>query len=141
MRGGQIYTALERGIIEGAGTGLSSFRDLSMLKFLKYRVEPNFSVGSIIVIGNAKKIDSLSPAAKAKLHEVAVRWERSSMEAVQSREARIKQDLDNRGQKAVRLEGKAAAAYVDAYMSKPWQRLRSNPKVEIDVDKARAAFF
>ena len=39
------------------------------------------------------------------------------------------------------LQGKGAELYVDAYMKQPWGRLKTDPKVEIDVEKARAAFF
>lgn len=136
----ETYTALERGVVDGAATGLSGLRRSGLVKFLKYRIEPNFSVTSTILIGNAKKLDSLPPAAHKKLFDLARAYEETSMRATIAAEKAEKANLAKLGQKAIVLKGKAAKDFVDTYMRYPWQRLANNPKVMLNVSKLRAAF-
>lgn len=138
---GEMFSGLERGVVDGAGAGITTPRDVGVVKLLKYRIDPPFSVGSVILISNAAKYDALSPKAKKVLQDAAIRWEKESMDEILKAEADEKKILDAAGMKAVVLEGKAATAYIDAYMKQPWGRLKTNSKVDIDVEKARAAFF
>jgi TRAP-type C4-dicarboxylate transport system substrate-binding protein len=138
---GEMFSALERGLVDGVGAGITTPVDVGVTKYLGYRIDPPFSVGSILLICNASKYDALSAKAKQVMQADAVRWEKSSMEEIVTSEQAEKKKLDGLGMKVVTLQGKSAELYVDAYMKQPWGRLKSDPKVEIDVAKARAAFF
>jgi TRAP-type C4-dicarboxylate transport system substrate-binding protein len=138
---GEMFSALERGLVDGAGAGITTPSDVGIVKYLGYRVDPAFSTGSVLLICNAAKYDKLSDKAKQIMLADAVKWEKSSMEEIVASEQAEKKKLDGLGMKVVTLQGKGAELYVDAYMKQPWGRLKTDPKVEIDVEKARAAFF
>jgi TRAP-type C4-dicarboxylate transport system substrate-binding protein len=135
----EIYTALERGVVDGAATGLSGLRESGLPKFLKYRIEPNFSVTSTILIANAQKIDGLPADARKKLYDIALAYEDVSMKATIADEKKQKEDLAKDGQKAFELKGAAAERFVETYMRYPWQRLAQNPAVKLDVNRLREA--
>jgi TRAP-type transport system periplasmic protein len=137
----EMFSALERGLVDGAGAGITTPRDVGVMKLIKYRIDPPFSVGSVILICNAQKYDALSAKAKKIMEDAAVQWEKDSMDEIVTSEADEKKILEQAGMKTIVLQSKAADLYIDAYMKQPWERLRTNPKVEIDLKKARAAFF
>lgn len=140
MRMGQAYAALERGVVDGAATGLTGVRSLGLQKFLKVRVEPNFSLTSLIMIGNAKKIDSLPAAARKTLYDQALKFEDISMKNVMAFEEKEKQVLAKAGQEALVLKGAAGQKYIDTYLHYPWKRLAENPKVMLDAKTLEKAF-
>jgi TRAP-type C4-dicarboxylate transport system substrate-binding protein len=136
----ETYTALERGVVDGAATGLSGLRESSLTKFLKFRIEPNFSVTSTILIGNAKKIDALPPEAHKKLFDIARQYEDISMKATLASEKSDKDLLAKEGEEAVILKGKAGERFVETYMRYPWGRMEKNSNIKLDMAKLRTAF-
>ena len=136
----EIYTALERGVVDGAATGLSGLHESGLTKFLKYRIEPNFSVTSTILIANAKKIDGLPAQARKKLYDLAQAYEETSMNATVAAEKAMKATLAKEGQQAFVLKGAAADRFVETYMRYPWEHLAKNSAVKLDVGTLRAAF-
>jgi TRAP-type transport system periplasmic protein len=136
----EIYTALERGVVDGAATGISDASQSGIAKYLKYLIEPNFSVTSTILIGNAKKIDGLPADAHEKLFAIAEAYEEISLNTARAEEMKEKEELAKDGVMPFVLKGQAAVRYVDTYMRFPWQRLAKNPTITLDVHRLRAAF-
>jgi tripartite ATP-independent transporter DctP family solute receptor len=90
MGGGEVYLALQRGTIDAANSGLSSFWERKYYEVTKYISAPDFTLGMFVVMINKKKWDSLpADVQKAMLEaaEEAKQWgrvecEKADMEAV-----------------------------------------------------------
>ena len=59
LGGGEVYLALQRGTIDGANSGMSSFWERKYYEVTKYISCPDFTLGMFVVLINKKKWDSL----------------------------------------------------------------------------------
>jgi TRAP-type transport system periplasmic protein len=137
----QIYTALERGLVEGVGTGLSDVEEFGLARFLKYRIEPPFDMAGIIMIANAKKWDGLPPKVRALLQSTAIKYEKITMDQMAAQEAHDRAALDKAGQHAIVFKGERAKKYVDTFMATPWGRMAKNPKIHISVSELKRDWY
>lgn len=137
----EIYTALERGTVQGAGGDLDTVREMGLTKFLKYRIEPPFNMAGILVIANAKKYDSLPPKVRDLLHTELIKYEKITMDDISERDREVKAALEKDGQQAIVLKGEQAKNYVEAFMRTPWGRMKSNPNIHIDVDQLKKDWY
>src|SRR5258705_9225164 len=70
---GEVYTALERGVVDGYGWPVTGIFDLGWEKVTKYRVEPAFYSVEVGVLVNLDVWKGLSDAQKKVLNDAA-RW-------------------------------------------------------------------
>ncbi|WP_017523196.1 TRAP transporter substrate-binding protein DctP [Pusillimonas noertemannii] len=70
---GELYTALERGVVDGYGWPVSGLFDLSLQEQTKYRVEPGFYNTEVGVLINQDKWNKLNDQQKEILTQAA-RW-------------------------------------------------------------------
>jgi TRAP-type C4-dicarboxylate transport system substrate-binding protein len=120
----EVYSALERGVVDATGWTQIGLIDLKWNEFLNYRVEPSFFSTDLGVIVNLEKWNSLSDESRKILQDVAIAHERESVAAL-----RIKRDedfaaLEAGGMKVVSLEGEAKANYLAAAREKTWERMK-----------------
>jgi TRAP-type transport system periplasmic protein len=137
----QIYTALERGVVEGAGGDLDSVQEWGLYKFLKYWIDPPFNMAGILIIANAKKWDSLPPKVQDLIQKVAMEHEQLTMDEIAARTKEAKAFMLKHGMQDIKLEGDQAQHYVDTYMATPWGRMRKNPNVKVNVDELKKAWY
>ncbi len=69
---GEVYTALDRGVVDGYGWPLIGIFDLGWHEKTKYRVEPGFYNIELGVIFSAKSWNALTPAQREFLNKQAV---------------------------------------------------------------------
>ncbi|WP_299632235.1 TRAP transporter substrate-binding protein DctP [uncultured Roseobacter sp.] len=122
---GEVYSALQRGVVDATGWTQIGLIDLKWNEFLNYRIEPCFFSTDLGVIVNLEKWNSLSDEAKKILQDVATQHEKDSVAAL-----RIKRDedfaaLEAAGMQVVSLEGDAKANYLAAAREKTWERMQS----------------
>ncbi len=120
----EVYSALERGVVDATGWTQIGLIDLKWNEFLNYRIEPCFFSTDLGVIVNLEKWNSLSDEAKKILQDVAIEHEKDTVEAL-----RLKRDedfaaLDAGGMKVVELQGEASANYLAAAREKTWERMK-----------------
>ena len=137
----QIYTALERGVVEGAGGDLDSVQEWGLYKFLKYWIDPPFNMAGIVIIANANKWDHLPPKVRELIQTTATEYEKVTMDEITERTKAVKDFMLKHGMQEIALKGDQAKHYVDTYMQTPWGRMRKNPNVKINVDELRKAWF
>lgn len=70
---GEVYTALERGVVDGYGWPVSGIFDLGWDKVTKYRVEPAFYGAEVNVLVNLDRWKKLNDAQRKVLTDAA-RW-------------------------------------------------------------------
>jgi len=72
---GEVYTALERGVIDGYGWPIHALFDLNWQEKTRYRVDPGFYNAEVSLVVNLDKWKSLPPAARDFLARQALAYE------------------------------------------------------------------
>ncbi len=137
MRGGQVYTALERGTVVGMGFSLPDIRDRKVDRFVKYRVDPPRTSAGILMNINQKKWDGLSQPARDLLNKLSAEWEIESENYWNKQTEREKAALAKGGMETITLTGASADEFVTLFRKGPWRRMENNPKIKIDLKKLK----
>jgi TRAP-type C4-dicarboxylate transport system substrate-binding protein len=120
----EVYSALERGVVDATGWTQIGLIDLKWNEFLNYRIEPCFFSTDLGVIVNLEKWNSLSDAAKKILQDVAIAHEAESVAELKGKRDADFAALDAAGMTVVSLEGEAKANYLNAAREKTWARMK-----------------
>jgi TRAP-type transport system periplasmic protein len=72
---GEVYTALERGVIDGYGWPIHALFDLNWQEKTKFRVDPGFYNAEVSLVMNLDKYKSLTPAQRDYLERKAQAYE------------------------------------------------------------------
>jgi len=72
---GEVYTALERGVVDGYGWPIHALFDLNWQEHTKYRVDPGFYNAEVSLIVNLDKWKALTQAQRAYLTKQALAYE------------------------------------------------------------------
>lgn len=121
---GEVYNALQRGIVDATGWTQIGLIDLKWNEFLNYRIEPCFFSTDLGVIVNLDKWNSLSPESRKILQDVAIQHEKESVEALHQKRDEDFKALAEQGMEVISLEGEAKANYLAAAREKTWERMK-----------------
>ncbi|WP_419908954.1 TRAP transporter substrate-binding protein DctP [Hoeflea sp.] len=121
---GEVYAALQRGVVDATGWTQIGLIDLKWNEFLNYRIEPCFFSTDIGVIINLDRWNELSPEAQKIVQDVAIQHEIDSVNALRTKRDEDFAALDAQGMNVVSLEGDAKAAYLLAAREKNWERMK-----------------
>ena len=121
---GDVYAALQRGVVDATGWTQIGLIDLKWNEFLNYRIEPNFFSTDLAVIINLDAWNGLSDGAKQVLQDVAIQHEKDSVAALQTKRNEDLAALEEAGMQVVSLKGEAKANYLAAAREKTWERMR-----------------
>lgn len=121
---GEVYSALQRGVVDATGWTQIGLIDLKWNEFLNYRIEPCFFSTDLGVIVNLDKWNSLSDESKKIVQDVAIQHEKDSVEALRKKRDDDFAKLEEAGMKVVSLEGEAKANYLLAAREKTWERMK-----------------
>lgn len=72
---GEVYTALERGVVDGYGWPIGGIFDLNWHEKTKYRVDPGFYDAEVSLVANLKKWNSLSAKQREFLQQQVINME------------------------------------------------------------------
>jgi TRAP-type C4-dicarboxylate transport system substrate-binding protein len=75
---GEVYTALERGVIDGYGWPIHALFDLNWQEKTKYRVDPGFYNAEVSLIMNLDKYKGLTPKQREYLDRKALAYEQQN---------------------------------------------------------------
>lgn len=126
MPGGEIYGALESGVIDGYGWPLWGIGDLGLLEVTGYRLEPGFFRSEIGLLMNERSWDGLTNAQRAVLQEEAIaaeNWFESYLAEVNAAEI-AKQDTA--GIEAVRFSEERSAEIGRTADAAAWAEIVAN---------------
>ncbi|MBR9651327.1 TRAP transporter substrate-binding protein DctP [Thalassovita aquimarina] len=141
----EVYSALERGVVDATGWTQIGLIDLKWNEFLNYRIEPCFFSTDLGVIVNLDKWNSLSPESQKILQDVAIAHEKESVEALTAKRDDDFAKLEAAGMKVVSLEGEAKANYLAAAREKTWARMKGlmaeSPMGDGNYDALIAKFY
>ena len=142
---GEVYSALQRGVVDATGWTQIGLIDLKWNEFLNYRIEPCFFSTDLGVVVNMEKWDSLSDESKALIQEVAIQHEQDSVSAMQAKRDEDFAALDEAGMTVISLEGEAKANYLAAAREKTWERMKGlmaeSPQGDGNYDKLIELYY
>jgi TRAP-type transport system periplasmic protein len=86
---GEVYTALERGVVDGYGWPITGIFDLGWHEKTKYRVDPGFYSAEVSVLINKDTWSKLNPAQKKVITDAAAWLEGQAAETAKENEVDI----------------------------------------------------
>ncbi len=117
---GEVYTALERGVVDGYGWPAIGIFDFGWQEKTKFRIDPGFYTLELGIQFNAKKWQSLTPAQRTFLEKMAMWVEETSAKASIADAATDLKKQTDAGITPIRLEGAAAAQYLKTSQEAGW---------------------
>jgi TRAP-type C4-dicarboxylate transport system substrate-binding protein len=139
---GEVYTALERGVVDGYGWPITGVFDLGWNEKTKYRVDPGFYSAEVSVLINRNSWSRLNDAQKNILHKAAEQGEAEAIaEFAAENEREIKRQAAA-GIETIRFDGDAASSYVAKAYQAGWDGIirlspATGPKLKELFQKAR----
>jgi TRAP-type C4-dicarboxylate transport system substrate-binding protein len=141
----EVYSALERGVVDATGWTQIGLIDLKWNEFLNYRIEPCFFSTDLGTIVNLDKWNSLTDESRKILQDVAIAHEAESAAKLGAVRDADFAALEAAGMKVVTLEGDAGAAYLAAATQSTWDRMKGlmteSPQGDGNYDKLIELFY
>jgi len=122
MKSSEIYTGLQRGVIQGFGSPSSGLIRIGVKGMVKYRIDPSYYHLNNLVIMNLGKWQALPKKAKNLLEKTALSYEKKSDAFYRGISKKDEKEMMASGMKIITLKGKAAKAYVNAADAAVWKR-------------------
>jgi TRAP-type transport system periplasmic protein len=125
---GDVYSALERGLVQGVAWPWGSMAKYGWEKFLKYRIEPAFYGATMTLLVNSNKWASLSKASKMQIEKQALAYEAAADAIIIKKGHEDDAKLLKAGIKVVNLKGKVRDAYIKTIYGAKWAENDSHAK-------------
>ena len=116
---GEVYTALERGVVDGYGWPIHALFDLNWQEHTKYRVDPGFYNAEVSLIVNLDKWKALTQAQRAYLTKQALAFEAQN-EEWKKYNAEEAQRQAKAGIQTIRFDAATSKQYLDKAYEVGW---------------------
>ena len=124
IKSSEIFTALQRGTVDGFGWPDVAIVTLGLHKIVKYRITPNFYQTNQVLTINPEVWNALTAAQRSFLEKLALEYETTSVEWLEAERAREEKVMMAAGVKDIALAGPAAAKYLDIAHEAIWKELK-----------------
>jgi TRAP-type C4-dicarboxylate transport system substrate-binding protein len=135
---GEVYTALERGVIDGYGWPIHALFDLNWQEKTKFRVDPGFYNAEVSLIMNLDKYKALPAKARQFLDEQALAYEKQNefWKSYNQNEAKRQADA---GIQTISFDAATSKAYVEKAKEIGWAAaIKSSPQYGEQLRKVLA---
>lgn len=129
---GDVYTSLERGVINANAYPVMGYSSFGWDKFTKFRIDPSFFQTDVLVSMNKAKWDALTPESQKILNEVAIEYEKESYEANKAETARLAQEMIDKGQKVVEMTGEGREKFLATAAKASWDRITQRDPTHVE---------
>jgi TRAP-type C4-dicarboxylate transport system substrate-binding protein len=128
MPPGEVYTALERNVVDGYGWPIGGIFDLNWQEKTKYRVDPGFYDAEVSIVMNLDAYKRLTPAQKAFLDKQMLALEAmNGFWATYGKDEAARQE--KAGIQAIRFDAAGTKAFVDKAYDAGWAgAMKANPE-------------
>ncbi len=135
---GEVYTALERGVIDGYGWPIHALFDLNWQEKTKYRVDPGFYNAEVSLVMNLDKYKSLPPKAREYLDRQALAYEQQN-DFWKSYNENEKKRQAEAGIQVITFDAATDKAYVEKAKEIGWAvAIKSSPQYGGELKKVLA---
>src|SRR6202011_4819753 len=139
---GEVYTALERGVVDGYGWPITGVFDLGWNEKTKYRVDPGFYTAEVSVLVNKATWDRLSDAQKDVLRKAGEAGEAAAAAEFAAENDRETKRQAAAGIQAITLNAGVAEVYVAKAYQAGWdgvirQSPETGPKLKVFFSKTK----
>lgn len=135
IKSSEIFTAVQRGTVDGFGFTDVSIVALGFHKVVKYRVTPNFYQTNQVITVNTGVWDGLSQKEKDILNKTAVWYETESVKFIERERQKEEKIIAKSQMQTIALKGKAAAKYLSIAHGEIWKELNKRSKYANDLRK------
>src|SRR6266702_1997643 len=135
---GEVYTALERGVIDGYGWPIHALFDLNWQEKTRYRVDPGFYNAEVALIINLDKYKSLTPAQRDYLERKARAYEAQNdfWKSYNQQEAKRQAEA---GIQVITFDGATNKAFVEKAKEVGWANaIKASPQYGPQLQKVLA---
>ena len=133
----EVYTALERGVVDGLAWPEGGVAFRGWQRFIKYRVEPGFFRSTTMVTMNKTKFDKLPKKAQNQLIAAGLHYERDSGAILKKRAGEDNQKVYKAGVQRLILPPDIAKVYIKTIISANWKAAEKY-KFTADFKKLKA---
>ncbi|HYW58903.1 MAG TPA: TRAP transporter substrate-binding protein DctP [Xanthobacteraceae bacterium] len=139
---GEVYTALERGVVDGYGWPITGVFDLGWNEKTKYRVDPGFYTAEVSVLVNKASWEKLTDAQRDVLRKAAEAGETEAAAEFAAENAKETKRQADAGIQTIALDPAAAKTYLAKAYQAGWdgiirQSPEHGPKLKELFSKAR----
>jgi len=140
---GDIYTALERGTVDGIGWSATGVNEGGWTRFLKYWIEPPMYWTSTSITMNLDTWNRLPPELQRVIEEVSLAYEKESYETSARQAEEAKEGWRKAGMQPITLEGEAAKRFVDLAFGSAWKaNVEDNSAIGgLDLEHVLAKYY
>ncbi|HEX9185304.1 MAG TPA: TRAP transporter substrate-binding protein DctP [Burkholderiales bacterium] len=125
---GEVYTALERGVVDGYGWPIGGIFDLNWQEKTKFRVDPGFYDAEVSLIVNLPKWKSLTPKQRDYLQQQALALEAQNDFWAKYTEDEVKRQAAA-GIQTIRFEGAQRTEFLNKAYEAGWAGvIKSSPQ-------------
>ncbi|MEI7804261.1 MAG: TRAP transporter substrate-binding protein DctP [Hyphomicrobiales bacterium] len=118
---GEVYTSLERGVVDGYGWPITGIFDLGWHEKTKYRVDPGFYTAEVSVLVNKTTWDKLSDAQKAVLNKAAQLGESEATAEFSAENSKDTKRQADAGIQTIKFDAAAAESFRTKAYQTGWE--------------------
>lgn len=120
IAGGEVYSALQTGVVDGAAWGLNGAKDFKWYEVAKYMADPVFGQVGVMIFMNLDSWNGLSKEEQATFEKVGKELELSSVDRFDKLAAQEKQDLLGLGMQMTSFSPDEAAKFESLWSNGVW---------------------
>ncbi|MEM9107672.1 MAG: TRAP transporter substrate-binding protein DctP [Pseudomonadota bacterium] len=120
MGGGDVYSALQTGVVDGAAWGLTGAKDFKWYEVADYMADPVFGQVGVMIFMNLDAWNALSAEDQAGIERAALRLETESITRFDALAEQEKKDLLDLGMKMTSFSESEAAQFESLWSNGVW---------------------
>jgi len=134
---GEVYTALQRGVVDGLAWPEGGVAVYGWQAYIKYRVGPGFWRSSSMVVINLDKYKSMTKKERDVIDAAGLEFEKTSGAYLRKLADADNAKVFKAGVKPIDLDGKAGTAFTSTVYNATWEAARKYD-LAVSYDKLKA---
>lgn len=125
MAPGDVYTAMERGVVNGYGWSYGGLTDYAWHEVTKYVIDHPFFTANTAILFNSERWESLPDDIRSELEEIAIEVEQASAKAMAAYEAEEDGRLAELGLEFIHFSDEDAERFLNTAYNVAWREFNA----------------